>query len=133
MFSSILKTSIFAIAMAGVARASPLEKRDNVGDATFYDAGLGACGKVNTNSDLIVAVSASFFDTFPGYNGANPNNNPVCGRTLQATYQGKTISVKVEDRCAGCAFGDIDLTPTAFAELAALSVGRIHGVTWHLV
>lgn len=33
--------------------------------ATFYTPGLGACGITNTVNDMIVAVSAQFFDTFP--------------------------------------------------------------------
>lgn len=40
--------------------------------ATFYEAGLGACGISNTDADFIVAIDAQTFDTFPGA-GANPN------------------------------------------------------------
>ncbi|KAF8997412.1 RlpA-like double-psi beta-barrel-protein domain-containing protein-containing protein [Cyathus striatus] len=135
MLSRIQLISIFAIALAGIANASPVEERaaDITGDATYYDAGLGACGITNTNADYIVAVSTKYFDTFPGYQGGNPNKNPLCGKNIRATYQGKSVTVKVTDRCGGCAYGDIDLTPTAFSKLAPLSVGRLHGVTWNLV
>ena len=33
--------------------------------ATFFAPGLGACGQTSDASDLIVAVSQQFFDTFP--------------------------------------------------------------------
>lgn len=49
--------------------------------ATFYEAGLGACGISNTDADFIVAIDAQTFDTFPGA-GANPNASvprpPLC-------------------------------------------------------
>ncbi|KAF8994178.1 hypothetical protein BDQ17DRAFT_1252028 [Cyathus striatus] len=117
------------MALVGVVNAAPLEKRDNVGDATFFNAGLGACGITSSNSDFIVVVFMSFFDTFLGYAGGNPNNNPVCGRTLQANF----VDVTVTDRCPAWAFGDIDLAPAMFLQLADLSVGRIHGVNWTLL
>jgi expansin (peptidoglycan-binding protein) len=40
--------------------------------------------------------------------------------------------VRVVDSCPGCAHGDLDLSQTAFAELAPLSAGRI-AITWHEV
>lgn len=38
---------------------SDLEKRGYSGKATWYNAGLGACGKWNSGSDKIVALSPS--------------------------------------------------------------------------
>ncbi|KAF8463747.1 hypothetical protein JB92DRAFT_2838864 [Gautieria morchelliformis] len=46
---------------------------------------------------------------------------------------GKTVTVTVEDKCAGCAQFDLDMSPAAFDQLADPSVGRLHGVTWHLL
>ncbi|KAI0665519.1 RlpA-like double-psi beta-barrel-protein domain-containing protein-containing protein [Trametes maxima] len=124
-FSTVLMTVVSA-ATLGLAANS------GTGDATFYEAGLGSCGIFNTDADFIVAVDPSTFDTFPGA-GANPNANPICGKALTATGpDGKTVTVTVTDRCAGCAPGSIDLTPTAFQQLASLDVGRLHGVTWTL-
>ncbi|KAJ7786422.1 hypothetical protein B0H16DRAFT_30959 [Mycena metata] len=48
------------------------------------------------------AVSIDLFDNYPGYAGANPNNNPVCNRQVKATYQGKSVTVRITDRCTGC-------------------------------
>ncbi|KAH8091700.1 RlpA-like double-psi beta-barrel-protein domain-containing protein-containing protein [Cristinia sonorae] len=112
-----------------LAQGNPV--RSGSGDGTYYAPGLGACGKWNSGSDMIMAASREVFDTFPGAT-ANPNKNPICGREVTATYQGKTIKVKVVDRCAGCKWGDIDLSPTAFSKLAPLSVGRLKGVRWSM-
>lgn len=70
------------------------------------------------------------FDTFPGYNGVNPNDNPVCNKQVTANYQGKSVTVTITDRCTGCAITDLDFSPSAFSQLADQSVGRISGMDW---
>ncbi|OCH95800.1 hypothetical protein OBBRIDRAFT_720074 [Obba rivulosa] len=97
---------------------------------TFYATGLGACGITNTDSDFIIAVSHLLFDAFPGYDGVNPNLNPVCNKKIQAHYQGNSVTVTVTDRCTGCAVSDLDFSPAAFSQLADESIGRIFGMTW---
>lgn len=99
------------------------------GDGTFYGTGLGSCGITNKDTDFIAAVSHILYDSFP--DGGNPNNNPVCNRKATATYQGKSVTVTITDRCVGCAEFDLDFSPSAFSQLADQSVGRIHGMTWH--
>ncbi|KIM61694.1 hypothetical protein SCLCIDRAFT_1215786 [Scleroderma citrinum Foug A] len=99
------------------------------GQGTFFDTGLGACGLVNDNSDHIAAVSVLLFNSYPGYNGLNPNNNPICGRQIIAHYEGKSTTVTVVDSCPGCALKDLDLTPTAFSDLADQDLGRIN-ISW---
>ncbi|KIP02689.1 hypothetical protein PHLGIDRAFT_48718, partial [Phlebiopsis gigantea 11061_1 CR5-6] len=94
---------------------------------TWYEQGLGACGVQENDSELVVAIGHALFDGYPGYSGTNPNNNPVCGRTLTATYQGKSVTVTVLDRCVGCDTYDLDFSPTAFSVLAPTSVGRLTG------
>ncbi|EIW74045.1 plant expansin [Coniophora puteana RWD-64-598 SS2] len=100
------------------------------GDGTYYAPGLGACGISNTNADMIAAVSHLLYDTFPGYTGTNPNNNPICGHTVTASYGGSNVTVAITDRCTACAITDLDFAPAAFDKLASETVGRIHGVTW---
>ena len=46
---------------------------------------------------------------------------------------GNKVTVTVVDTCPGCAPGSVDLSPTAFQQLASLDVGRIHGISWTLV
>ncbi|EKM52556.1 uncharacterized protein PHACADRAFT_261057 [Phanerochaete carnosa HHB-10118-sp] len=104
----------------------------NSGDGTWFEPGLGACGFTNSASDFIVAVAEGFFDTYPGYNGVNPNDNPICGRQITANYNGQSVTVEVVDRCTGCSTFDLDFSPSAFEALAPLSVGRLHNVEWSL-
>ncbi|KAI0790207.1 RlpA-like double-psi beta-barrel-protein domain-containing protein-containing protein [Irpex lacteus] len=124
--SQILTLTV--LAAASLTSGAPSAKRQ-VGQ-TFTGDGLGACGRSNTAADHIVAVSASFYDTFPGHT-TNPNNNPVCGRQMTVSYQGRSTTVTVVDRCVGCQLHDIDLSPAAFSDLAPTSVGRIQ-VSWIL-
>ncbi|RPD64940.1 barwin-like endoglucanase [Lentinus tigrinus ALCF2SS1-6] len=100
---------------------------------TYYGTGLGSCGITNSDTDFIAAVSHELYDNYPGYDGLNPNNNPLCKRKIKATYQGKSVTVQAVDRCTGCAIWDLDFSPSAFQQLASLDVGRLSGVTWDWV
>ncbi|KAJ7153527.1 hypothetical protein C8R43DRAFT_448889 [Mycena crocata] len=61
------------------------------------------------------------------------SSNPIvqCHIPLTATvtHGGKSIQVRIVDRCVGCAVDDIDLTPAAFAAIADPALGRTD-VTW---
>ncbi|KAJ8068125.1 hypothetical protein OCU04_003696 [Sclerotinia nivalis] len=129
-------TSIAALVMAfaplisaAPAPVSPNEpelvRRANSGDLTFYDVGLGACGWTNSDSELVVAMSA-------GLMGTQSNGNPNCGKKIKINYKGKSVTVKVVDKCMGCARYDLDLSPAAFKVLAPESAGRVKG-TWSFV
>ncbi|RHZ76623.1 hypothetical protein Glove_195g12 [Diversispora epigaea] len=100
------------------------------GDITFYNLGLGACGTVNFDSELACAIPGAQFDPFTP-NG-NPNNNAKCGTFVKVTRGNKSVVVKVVDRCAGCKYGDIDLSPAAFNLLADPAEGRVQGC-WQYV
>ncbi|EMD32263.1 hypothetical protein CERSUDRAFT_58814 [Gelatoporia subvermispora B] len=91
---------------------------------TFYDTsvGIGACGIQNSNSQHIAALSSSQYDS-----GAH------CGAEIQIEWEGNTVTATVEDLCAGCGSGSVDLTPSAFEVLAPTSVGRLHGATWNFI
>ncbi|KAF9467020.1 RlpA-like double-psi beta-barrel-protein domain-containing protein-containing protein [Collybia nuda] len=88
----------------------------------YLGAGLGACGLRHTENDYIAAISYRTFDTYP---------NPICGKNLRATFEGKSVVVKVVDRCADCQGAyDVDMSPIAFRVLATQDRGRLHGVQW---
>ncbi|KAL0572118.1 hypothetical protein V5O48_009845 [Marasmius crinis-equi] len=133
MFSKIL---LAAVSLSAFVNAAPtgLAARQafNVGDVTFYAPGLGSCGISSGPTELVAAVAAGTFDTFPGA-GPNPNLNPICGKRARVTANGKSVDVKIVDRCPGCTGGSIDLSPTAFEILAPQSVGRVTGATWTFV
>lgn len=99
----------------------------HTGDLTWYDPGLGACGRTNTAKDSIVAVSHVLFDA--AQTGGNPNNNPLCGKKIRVSKGGKHVDVTVVDRCVGCKQWDLDVTSSAFSKLADTGVGRTT-MTW---
>lgn len=105
------------------SNSGPSSSQDFSGQATYYDVGLGACGVTNTNSELIAAMNVDQF-------GSQSNGNPICGKQATLYYQGKSVTVTVQDKCPGCSYGDIDLSPAAFQALADESLGRIP-ITWH--
>jgi hypothetical protein len=101
-------------------------------EVTWYDADDAdvACGFRVSNNDYIAAMAFGGFDGYPGAT-ANPNTNPICNKALKATYEGKSVVVRIVDRCAGCMKPDnVDLSPTAFSVLADQSKGRLFGVEW---
>jgi hypothetical protein len=85
--TSMLRFISLAITLllASVAMASPIDKRDYTGKATWSEQGLvgcssviillpfffhpclleGACGITTTNDELVVGVSAAYFDSYP--------------------------------------------------------------------
>jgi expansin (peptidoglycan-binding protein) len=120
----VLPLTTTATASADIPFDQPIN-----GNATYYDnAGYGACGTwLDANSEMLVAVSASYWTT------PNPNNDPICSRvSVQVTYNGRTITVPVRDKCPSCASGHIDLSKPAFAQLADTNLGNIP-LTWKFV
>lgn len=115
---------------ANVEARGEIFARAYTGDFTYYNTGLGACGKVNKDTDLIVALNKAKFD--PKTPNGNPNKNTLCGKKIKASYQGKSVTVTIVDRCPGCGPNDLDLSPAAFKKLAPLSVGRFKG-TWEFI
>lgn len=102
-------------------------------DGTYYDTGMGSCGWVNHDTDKIVAISAELFKEFlANANELNPNNNPICGKKIEASFGGKSTVVTVVDSCPGCARDDLDLSPAAFEDISSKEPGRIK-ISWKWV
>ena len=97
------------------------------GDLTYYAPGLGACGITSQNGDSIVAVSHIIFDAVSV--SSNPNLDPLCGKMIRVRKDGKSLDLKVVDRCVGCAARDLDITEDTFAKLADVALGRVK-VEW---
>lgn len=96
------------------------------GDGTFYNTGLGACGIESNDSQFVVAVGYELYDSV---NTANPNNNPLCGRKITVFRGLKSVQVTVVDKCPGCSYYSLDLSPAAFDVLGNPDEGRIP-ITW---
>lgn len=91
------------------------------GDGTFYGAtGAGNCSYEAGGSLMVAAM-----------NEADYENSQICGAYVTVRSGGKSVTVKIVDRCPECAVGDIDLSQEAFARLASASAGRIK-ITWTL-
>jgi len=98
-----------------------LHKRFSSARWTFYDVGVGACGKTNIASDFIVALnSAQYGGGYPG---------PSCFKTITMTYNGKTTQATIMDECPGCPYGGLDLSRGLFTFFAPESTGVLYG-TW---
>ncbi len=94
------------------------------GDATYYDTadGSGNCSFPATPGDLMVGAM----------NHTDYADSAVCGACVRLTGPNATITVRVVDQCPECQPGDIDLSPSAFSQIADLSAGRV-SITWQYV
>ncbi|RUP48045.1 hypothetical protein BC936DRAFT_145025 [Jimgerdemannia flammicorona] len=66
-------------------------------EGTRFGAALNsnACGI--SGADPAVAVNPAWFKS------ANPNNDPICGKTVAITgSNGKTVNARVVDKCGAC-------------------------------
>jgi len=89
---------------------------------TFYDVGLGACGKNNVPSDFIVALnSAQYGGGYPG---------PNCFKSITIQANGKTHDATIMDECPGCPYGGLDFSRGLFDSFADESVGVLYGTWW---
>lgn len=94
------------------------------GDGTFYATGLGACGETNNDSQFIAAIAADRYDS----KGVS-NSSAQCGRQIEVCRGEKCTKVTVKDRCQGCKWDDLDMSPDAFKAIAKTAEGRV-GITW---
>jgi hypothetical protein len=111
---AIFKTLLLALPALALAAPTTLNPRSSTGSMTWYTPGLGACGQTNSESELVCAMSASLYDA-----------QSPCGKSIKISGPAGSVTVKVVDRCVGCAYDDIDLSPAAFEKaIGGLGVGR---------
>ncbi|SPO21184.1 related to B2-aldehyde-forming enzyme [Ustilago trichophora] len=106
------------------AGPSTLAKRGPTyyGRATYYAAGLGACGNYNSGSDFIVALNAAQY-------GNMGQRSSWCGKTIAITYNGNTQYAQVQDACPSCPYGGLDMSEGLFRAFANPSVG-VFQMSW---
>lgn len=125
-----LATQVSSSSSAAAASSSSASSSGSYsGDGTYYDVGLGACGDTNTDTELVVAISSELYDQTR--TGANKPSS-LCGKYANVSYGGKSVKVKIVDRCPGCAYGSLDFSPSAFTQIASQDLGRIHDIQWSL-
>jgi hypothetical protein len=101
------------------------------GDLTVYDTynGKGACGTDLSDGELTAAVSKDIWGEDIWSEGPM-NANPWCGKSATVTYNGKSVTVKIMDKCQGCAPGDIDVTRAAWNQLTDNAYGSRVDASW---
>ena len=94
------------------------------GEATYYDFadGSGNCGFPATPDDLDVAAINA-----PDYAGS-----ASCGSCVRVNGPNGTIDLRIVDQCPECPSGNLDLSPSAFEQIADLSAGRVP-ITWETI
>ena len=109
---------------SGMLPSSPCEDAEaHTGEATYYDAdGSGNCSFPASPGDLMVAAM----------NEVDYAGSAACGACVELTGPAGSVQVRIVDRCPECPVGDIDLSPEAFAAIAALEQGRV-AIEWRYV
>ncbi|KAJ3473942.1 hypothetical protein NLI96_g12738 [Meripilus lineatus] len=96
-----------------------LAKRFDGARFTWFNVGLGSCGRVNVPSDFVVAL-----------NGAQWDNRAHCFQTVTVSANGKTAQAQIVDLCPGCPYGGLDFSSGLFQYFAPLDVGVLSG-SWN--
>ncbi len=105
----------------GPTCGSPLAP--GAGEATYYDAtGAGNCSFAPSPDDLLVAAM----------NVIDYGTAAWCGGCIEVTGPTGVVTVRIVDKCPGCAKGDVDLSREAFELISPLSAGRVP-ITWREV
>ncbi|KAH7463458.1 hypothetical protein FOMA001_g18203 [Fusarium oxysporum f. sp. matthiolae] len=100
---------------------APRSSDHHYGDLTFFELGLGACGKDYSGQDetaTVVALSHLLM-------GELSNNNPFCGKGVIIKVGGREVKAVVQDKCQACGINDIDVSQKVFREVfGSLALGR---------
>lgn len=124
--AAMTETSAEVISTASVAVSTSSASGDvHSGIATFYSVSADNCGTSSTDADFVCAISHSLYET--SVNGEDVSS--YCGKSINITYNGKTITVKVVDSCESCDDNHLDLSPAAFEALASPDLGVID-ISW---
>lgn len=93
------------------------------GDGTYYDTATSMsapsyCDTANDGTtENVVALSQAIM------------TEALCGAKITVSYNGKTTTGTVVDKCMGCDAQSIDMSRAMFGDLASLDAGRIT-VSW---
>lgn len=96
-------------------------KVDNPEENHGYAPGTVACSNTKfSNEDFIVALNEHQYDS------------SHCGRNVVITDKatGKTVTAAVQDRCVGCVYGKLDLTPAVFTALHGNLDDGLFDIKW---
>jgi len=96
---------------------------EHSGVATYYAAtGEGACMFDASPQDMnVTAINAAEWDS-----------SAWCGACIDVDGPSGSVRVRVVDLCPECKAGHLDLSREAFAQVAAVELGRVD-ITWQMV
>ncbi|KAJ7082574.1 hypothetical protein C8R44DRAFT_894745 [Mycena epipterygia] len=95
---------------------------DITGLASSYTPTQGACtGNPIASTDFSIALS-----------DADLEGGVTCGKTVDITFDGTTITTTVQDFCSDCATGEIKMTSSAFAALTGSDSAESVEVVWFI-
>ncbi|ORZ40665.1 RlpA-like double-psi beta-barrel-protein domain-containing protein-containing protein, partial [Catenaria anguillulae PL171] len=93
------------------------------GEMTYYDVGLGACEKVNSNSELVAALN--HIDFGPSWPARSAAACFACVSLSCPDQPNKApLKVQIVDKCPGCKSGDLDVSPVVFEHFFDKDKGR---------
>ena len=117
---------------AGPCWSQPIKVNETFsGRFTWYNLGgaYTACGSIHSDDELVLALNAPQFDPYTPH--GNPNLNTLCNKKIQVTGPYGSAEVLLVDRCPGCPYGGLDLSPAAFKAVGQnLDIGVVQG-TWY--
>ncbi|KAI9125496.1 hypothetical protein K1719_002914 [Acacia pycnantha] len=110
MKEAVLVMGLALLSLVSVTSAAP-------GTATFYTQYVpSACYGNKEEGTMIAAASDALWD-----------NGAVCGRNYKVTYNGKSVTVKIVDRCPSSSCNaTLDLSEQAFSAIADPVLGKIN-------
>ncbi|KAF9792448.1 RlpA-like double-psi beta-barrel-protein domain-containing protein-containing protein [Thelephora terrestris] len=96
----------------------PLQKRVS-GQFTYFAVGMGACGKQNVESDMVVALNTPLWD-----------GGSHCFETVTIVINGITLQAQIVDRCENCGSGDLDFSVGLFHAFGGTDAQGVMSGTW---
>ncbi|CDK27956.1 unnamed protein product [Kuraishia capsulata CBS 1993] len=114
-------------ATSSTSSSSSTDSTTYSGRGTYYEPSADACGTSSTADDYIVAIAETLYSSL---GESNDGISSACGKSITASYNGNSVTVKVVDACESCTDVDLDFSPAAFKKLADLDVGELK-IDWH--
>jgi len=89
LFSLYLAVPVAVAVPETLTSALAIRAGGGAGEATFYEPGLGACGRVNTAADIIAAVAVG-------------RGKGECFKKIRVSCGEKSVDVQIVDLCQSC-------------------------------
>ncbi|ORY95479.1 RlpA-like double-psi beta-barrel-protein domain-containing protein-containing protein [Syncephalastrum racemosum] len=125
---------VFFVLVTDSVSAAPIAKRSTkkyTGTATWFKpasegGSTGACGPKEGDNSLIVALNKKQY-------GNMSAKSKWCGKKIKVKGPKGSMTVKVNDACPECKYGDLDLTPRVFKKVVGdMDIG-VAKITWYEV